>query len=596
MPAAKRKAKATVVRPESLPEALVAAEVTLTEVLSYSERAHRYARAIVAKKIPSCRYTQLACKRHLDDLEKSKDPAYPYQFDAAHGNDICKFAEALPHVKGEWAKKGSNIKLEDWQCFVLAVPFGWLRRADGTRRFREIYDEISRKNGKSVLGAVIGNYMFLLDGEHGAEVYSGATTEKQAWEVFGPARLMLDKSPKLVAAFGVEVNARHLVMPADNSRFTPLIGNPGDGSSPSCAIIDEFHEHQTSNQYDTMVTGTAARRQPMIAIITTAGTSLSGPCYDKHIEVRKMLEGTVQNDELFAIIYSIDEDDDWTDPEVLRKANPNYGVSASSEFLITQQRLAVTNVSQQNRFKTKHLDVWCSAKSAWMNLEEWNLCADPTLRLEQFGKDRCWFILDLASRNDICAFMLLFRRIINGQAHYYVFGRYYLPESALEEKGPNQTAYQLWKNDGTLTVTDGTEIDFDFIREEVKGMASKFQVEEVVYDPWRAVHLAQQLMKDGANCVEYRQTVQTMSLPMKELMAAVKAKRLHHDGSRILSWMMSNVVAKEDAKENIYPRKEKHEMKIDGPVAIIMGLGRAMVTGSDISGFSAWLKSEPVTA
>lgn len=558
----------------------------------YVRSLNEYARGVVDGKIVSGKLARLSCERHLKDLSKQGDE-FPYYFDEDAAVRVCAFAELLPHVKGEWARKHQFLELEPWECFILGVSFGWKRKSDGLRRFREIYAAIPRKNGKSLIGAVIGNYMFIADGEHGAEVYSGATTEKQAYEVYGPARLMLVKSPDICADAGIEINAKTMVRLDDRSKFEALIGNPGDGASPSCAIIDEFHEHQTSNQYDTMVTGTGARSQPMIAIITTAGSSLAGPCYDKHLQAIKVLEGAVENEQLFTIIYTCDETDDWADPAILPKANPNYGISVSADFLITQQRQAVLNAEYQNRFKTKHLNIWCSAKTAWMNMQLWQLCGDPGLTIDEFKGEHCWFILDLASRNDICAFMQLFKKRLNGEWHYYAFGKYYLPESTVNEPGPNTSSYQKWVNQGHLIAVDGNEIDYDQIKADVIDLGKSFQVDEVVYDPWRAVHLAQQLMKDGAVCVEFRNTVQTMSLPMKELMSAVKSGRFHHNNDPVMTWAMSNVVAKEDAKENIYPRKEKNDMKIDPIVAIIMGLGRAIVDNGN-GDINDWLQAKPV--
>lgn len=550
--------------------------------------ANKYARDVVAGKVAACKWVRLACKRHLDDLAKSKDKAYPYYFDADAGEKACAFIQLLPHSKGKWARDGQRLILSPWQCFITAVPYGWKRRKNDMRRFREIYAEIPRKNGKSQYGAGVGLYMFCADDEYGAEIYSGATTEKQAWEVFGPARIMMQKTPGLMRAAGIEVWAKALALPSDGSKFEPVIGKPGDGSSPSCALIDEFHEHDTPDLIDTMQTGMGAREQPMTVIITTAGYNLGGPCFDKHTEAKRMLEGVIENDELFAIIFSIDTEpyqwngeevpaDDWAAPASLKKANPNFGVSVDEDYLLSQQRRAVINPIEQNRFKTKHLNVWCSARNAWMNLQQWQLCADPHLTLDEFAGEPCWIVLDLASKNDICAFVILFRRKIAGADHYYAFGRYYLPEDAIEDS-PNSALYRKWVAQGHLIETDGAEIDFDVIREDVKPFASRFQVQEVAYDPWRATQLAHQLMKDGATVVEYRQTVQNMSPPMKEVLAAVKAGRFHHDDNPVLNWMISNVVAKEDAKENIYPRKDRPEMKIDGPVALIMGVGRMLAS------------------
>jgi phage terminase large subunit-like protein len=539
--------------------------------------ANKYARDVVAGKVPAGKYARLACERHLTDLAKSKAKNYPYYFDADAGEKACAFVELLPHTKGKWARLSERLVLAPWQCFILACVFGWMRRKNGKRRFRELYSEIPRKNGKSQLGAGIGLYMLIADEEYGAEIYSGATTEKQAWEVFGPARQMIARTPGLARAAGVEVWAKSLAIPSDGSKFEPVIGKPGDGSSPSCALIDEFHEHDTPDLLDTMQTGMGAREQPLTAIITTAGYNLGGPCFDKHSEVKKVLEGLIENDELFGIIFSIDEGDDWADPKSLRKANPNFGISVDGDFLEAQQRRATQNPIEQNRFKTKHLNVWCSARNAWMNMIQWGMCADEALKIEEFEGDECWFVLDLASKNDICAFVQLFKRQLNGVDHYYAFGRYYLPEDTIEEAKTNQALYRKWVIQGHLIATDGAEIDFDVIREDVKQLSSRFHVNEVAYDPWRATQLAHQLAKDGATVVEFRQTVQNMSPAMKELAAAVKSGRFHHDGNPALTWMVSNVVAKEDAKENIYPRKDRPEQKIDGPVALMMGVGRAMV-------------------
>jgi phage terminase large subunit-like protein len=219
----------------------------------------------------------------------------------------AKFIQLLPHTKGEWAFKRMPITLEAWQLFIVCCAFGWVQKGSKLRRFREVYTEIPRKNGKSAISAGVALYCFTCDNEFGAEVYSGATTEKQAWEVFRPARLMCKRTPLLVEAFGIEVNASNLNRPEDGARFEPLIGNPGDGASPHCAIVDEYHEHPTDSLYTTMLTGMGARRQPLMWAITTAGYNIEGPCYDKRREVIEMLNGTVPNEELFGVIYTVDE-------------------------------------------------------------------------------------------------------------------------------------------------------------------------------------------------------------------------------------------------------------------------------------------------
>lgn len=246
--------------------------------------ANQYARDVVRGKIVACQFVIQACQRHLDDLMAEKSKSFRYRFDKDLAERAAKFIQLLPHTKGEWAFKRMPITLEPWQLFVICCAFGWVNKGSRLRRFREVYTEIPRKNGKSAISAGVALYCFACDNEFGAEVYSGATTEKQAWEVFRPARLMCKRTPMLTEAFGIEVNASNMNRPEDGARFEPLIGNPGDGSSPHCAVVDEYHEHATDALYTTMLTGMGARRQPLMWAITTAGYNIEGPCYDKRRE------------------------------------------------------------------------------------------------------------------------------------------------------------------------------------------------------------------------------------------------------------------------------------------------------------------------
>jgi len=545
-----------------------------------------YAQAVVKGKIVACKWVKLACKKHLDELKASRRRVFPYYFDPDAANKVCTFLSLMPHTKGKWARKRETITLEPWQCFAFCVLFGWKIKKNDRRRYRKAYFAVPRKNGKSIIGSGIGLFMFAADGEFGAEVYSGATTEAQAWEVFRPAKQMLERTPQLQQALGAEVWAKALLSPADGSRFEPVIGKPGDGASPSCAIVDEYHEHDTSELVDTMETGMGAREQPLLLMITTAGFNIAGPCFDQEQDAKKVLDGVLDDPELFALIYTIDDGDDWTSPAVLRKANPNFGISVDEDFLLAQQRQATQSASKQTRFKTKHLNIWCSAKSAWLNMLEWNKCADLALRPEQFRGERCYITLDLASRSDVCVIMLMFVREIEGKQHFYLFGHYYLPEHAIENDPKNSNAYRKWVIEGFLQQHDGAEIDFDLIEEDTLELIGHYGPEEVVFDPFRAAQLEQRLTKRGITAVEVGQTVKNLSLPMKEFESAIKAGRVHHDGNPLLTWMASNVVAKLDAKDNIYPRKEKPEQKIDGIVATIMGVARAI--SGEVATTSFW--------
>lgn len=476
-------------------------------------------------------------------------------------------------------RERKKLILEPWQSFFITTIFGWLRKKDNLRRFREATVMVPRKNGKSPIAAAIGLYMLVEDDEAGAEVYCGAATEKQAYEVFKPAKLMCDRTPELADDYDVEAMARSITIPADGSKFEPIIGNPGDGSSPSLAIVDEYHEHKTPDLFDTMQTGMGAREQPLMFVITTAGFNLGGPCYSHQRELEKILEGVFEDDERFVLIYDADSTDDWADPLTLRKANPNMGVSVSEDYLLSQQRQAILSTRKQNKFKTKHLNVWVSAGEAFFNMVKFGRCVDPKLSIEDFLGLDAYFALDLATKSDMAAYVIVFPRWEDdGRLHYYVFLRFYLPEETVaDDKTGN---YQTWVDDGILTMTDGNEIDFSVIREDVKNDLERFNCLELLYDPWKATQLAQELASEGALTVEYKQQVQFMSEPMKEMEAAVNGKRLHYDGNEIYTWMASNVVAKLDAKGNYYPRKEgdRNANKIDGPVATIMCIGRAITT------------------
>lgn len=542
------------------------------------DAANRYARDVVAGKILACRWIILACERHLRDKRASQGKEFPYWFDAKSAESACIFMEAFPHTKGRWAAKRERFVLQPWQCFLWCSVFGWKRRADKTRRFRRVLLLVPRKNGKSDQAARVGLYMLAADKEFGAEVYSGATSEKQAWEVFRPAHLMAKRTPEFQQWYGVEVNASNIHILSNGSRFEPLIGNPGDGASPSCAIVDEYHEHATDALVDTMETGMGAREQPLMLIITTAGDNMAGPCYALQKDAEKILQGVIEDESLFALIYTIDPDDDWTSLEALRKANPNFGVSVGEDFLLARRNDAINNARKQSTYQTKHLNVWVGARDAYFNVQRWRECSDASLLIEDFAGRRCVIGLDLASKVDIAALEVLFPV---GDDDYVRFGRYYLPEATVEQ-GVNEH-YQGWMREGRLIVTDGEIIDFGRIKSDILELCSRFQVDEVAYDPHQATMLVTELMEEGVPVVEMRPTVLNFSEPMKMLDGLIRAKQIRHDGDPVMTWMISNVVAKVDAKDNVYPRKERAENKIDGAVALIMALGRSMVAQNSAS-------------
>lgn len=565
--------------------------------------ATQYARDVVDARLPACKWVRLAAQRHLDDLVKAEGGSWPYVFDPEQtdltgkvyrpATRVCRFAELMPHIKGDWAARGQRIRLEPWQVFFLASIFGWVHRDTGKRRFRQADLIVPRKNAKSTIAAVIGNYMLAIDGEFGAEVYSGATSQKQALEVFRPALLMARASPEFRARYGVVPNASNLAVSATNSKFEPVIGKPGDGASPSCAIVDEYHEHKTPELYDTMVTGMGARSQPLLLMITTAGDNVGGPCYVHQVELQKILEGVIENDQRFGIIYTIDEKDDWTAPEALIKANPNYGVSIQPAFLEGGLRDAIVDPAKQNTFKKKHLNVWVNAASPWLNLTNLQRCGDAG-RIEDFAGEQCWVGLDLASKSDIASAAWIFRRQVEGLAHYYCFTRNFLPAAAVQK--PENAHYQTWVIQGHLVQTPGNMINLKQIEEEVVDSAQRVVVAEIPMDAWGSREIAPSLQDAGFTVIDVPMTTRNLSEPMKTIAALVDAGRFHHDGNLASIWMFSNVEVFEDRNENIFPRKASAEKKIDAAVATILAMGRAMVGVSEKRSFWDTEQEEEATA
>lgn len=549
--------------------------------MTFSAKLQGYVSSVIAGQLPACKWVRLACKRHLNDLERAKKDDFPYRFEPMLVERVCKFGSNMRHTKGMWA--GQKIKLEPWQIFLLGSIFGWVKKKDGTRRFREAMLVVPRKNGKSIIAAVVGLYMMNGDGEKGSEVYAGATSLDQAMEVFRPAWLMVDKDAGFRGHFGLELggtikNPGPIYRLSDSSRFAAVIGKPGDGASPSCGIVDEYHEHKSPDLYDTFLTGMGARSQPLLLIVTTAGIDTSVPCYDKQLELQKILEGSIVRETIFGTIYTIDEDDDWTDFSCWIKANPNFGVSIFEDFLHERHLEAMNNPSRKNVILTKHLDLWQNAGCAWMDMLKWASCTDESLDISQFAGQECWIGMDLANRIDIAALRAVFRH----KEGFAAFGFYYLPSDTIWRK--ENTHYQRFLADGWLTETDGAVTDFARIKEDIEGLCKRFVVRELAYDPKEANYFILDLQEQdwaSFNCIEIIQGPQNMSEPMKVYEGLIYSGNYAHNGDPVMNWMMSNVVKKQGRGggpiKTYYPTKERAEAKIDGPVAEIMALSRAII-------------------
>lgn len=547
--------------------------------------ANQYARDVLNGKILACKSIQLACQRHFNDLKISLDKDYPYRFDRELAERACRFVQLLPHSSGDLA--GQKLKLEPWQAFAFSSIFGWVTKKTKKRRFREAYIRVARKNGKSFFAAGIGTYMFCADGENSAEVYCGATTMAQAKKVFTPARQMADRLPSLRSKFNISVWVDSLTRP-DGSLFAPIAGKPGDGDSPHCAIIDEYHEHDTDHMYEAMTLGMGARSQPLTLIITTAGTSLESPCYDKDKQVKEMLNGHVPNERLFGLVYELDEGDDWTDPTNFIKANPNLNVSISYDDLLAEMEVAKQVPRKVNAFKTKRLNIWVSGKAAFYNMTQWHAAADKSLRYEDFAGEDYFLGLDLAQRLDLNAGVGVFVREIEGKKHYYcIRPKFWVPEDTVRSTDPKiaKTAdrYVKFVEMGALEATDGAEADYREILASIIDLQEidKVRVSEIPIDPSGATALSHELQDHGFEPISIRQDYTNMSPPMKELEAALAGGRFHHDGNPVLSWCISNVIGKNvpGSDDIVRPTKGDKQSKIDGATALFMAIGRAMLNG-----------------
>lgn len=529
-----------------------------------------YAERVIAGEIPACELVKLACQRQINDLQRLD---WEFTFDENRANHVCWFIENLPHIKGRW--KSKNIELEPWQCFLLTTIFGWID-SEQFRRYRKVYCEVPRKNSKSTLAAAVALYMLCADGEPGAEVYSAAVTKDQAkitWEV---AQKMVLREKEMQEFYGVQSLAHSIVVPGQASSFKALSRDADslEGLNPHCAIIDELHAHKTREVYDVLNMATGSRRQPLLFCITTAGDNRVGICYEQHDYVSQMLHGRHEDDRYFGVIYSLDPQDDWVTEASCRKANPNYGISVLADDIDSDSKQAQRSAAAQNTFLTKRLNIWVSTGTAYFNMLAWdNRCRQNALKLEDFYGEQCYVALDLASKVDIAAKIMLFRK----DGVRYVFGKYYLPESAIERGNPNYDVYAGWAKEGRLTLTPGNVIDFEFIEADLIEDRDKFQVLEFPFDPFQATELSTRMLKEGMPMVELGATVRNYSEPMKSLDGMILQGTVKHDGDPILGWMIGNVFGKVDAKDNVYPRKVRNENKIDGAVALIMALNREML-------------------
>lgn len=541
----------------------------------YASTALEFAREAAADKKGKrhCKWVRLAAKRHLDDLERAASEDCPFKFDDWHANDVCDFAEKMPHVEGVWDTP--TITLEPPQIFILCVVFGYRRKADGLRRFSDVYIEMARKGAKSTLTAVVSLYCLTCEGEVGPQVLVGATTGDQAKKVFGPAWMMVAKTEPLRDAFDLKVWGspalpRSITCDQNGGYIQPLNAKAStqDGHNPHVGVLDELHAHKDRGLHDVIKSAFGARKNPLMWRITTAGYNVEGVCYEQRTMVTKILEGLIEADHYFGIVFTLDEGDDEYDETKWVKANPMLGVTPTLASMQSYAQEAKASPDSAGEFKTKRLNIWTTARNAWLNMEHWKRCNGP-VDPEQMYSRPCLAGMDLASVSDITALMLVWI----DDDDIYVKGHYYLPEAAVEPRTKKgNVPYMRWRDAGYLTVTPGNVTDYNWMRRDIDRYLESLDIRGFGFDPWNSSQIVSDLMEDGAPMVQVRQGFQSLNQPMARLEKAVQGHRLHHGGDPVLAWMASNVVARRDANNNMAPDKKHSMEKIDGIVALLNAL------------------------
>jgi len=500
--------------------------------------------------------------------ERAVREGYRFDVDAAE-RVLIFFQRFLCHSKGQWA--GKPFELLEWQWNELIAPlFGW-KRPDGTRRYRRGYIEVPKKNGKSTLFSGLSLYLLTGDGEPGAEIYSAAVDRDQASIVYNEAATMVEASSELASRLKVVRSTKRIVFHRTRSIYRALSADvpAKEGLNAHAVLIDELHAQKTRELWDTLRYAGASRRQPLHLSITTAGFDRHSICWEQHDYAEKVLDGVVDDLSYFAFIAGAADEDDWTEPEVWRRANPSIGVTLDEEQFAEDCREAQESPAKENSFRRYRLNQWTEQEIRWLKMEKWDACAAPLGVLE--GRE-CFAGLDLASTTDISALVLVF----HVEGRYDVLPFFWVPkEGARQRERRDRVPYEQWTRQGHIETTDGEVIDYDVIRRRINELGERYRIREIAIDRWNATQLATQLDGDGFEVVAFGQGYASMNWPTKKLEELVLAGTLAHGGNPVLRWMAGNVSIETDAADNWKPSKKRSPERIDGIVALIMAIARA---------------------
>lgn len=523
---------------------------------------------------------EVVSMRKLKKYKPTKFMAKTSHYDKDAADYAVMFIESLCHTKGTWA--GKPFELIDWQEQIIRDLFGVLK-PNGYRQFNTAYIEIPKKQGKSELAAAVALLLLCGDGEERAEVYGCAADRNQAKIVFDVAVDMVRFCPALSKRVKILESQKKITYLPTNSSYQVLSADVANkhGFNTHGVIFDELHTQPNRKLFDVMLQGSGdARMQPLYFLITTAGNDTNSICYEVHQKAIDIAEGRKVDPTFYSVIYGAAEDEDWTDPKVWKKANPSLGITVGIDKVKAACESAQQNPGEENAFRQLRLNQWVKQSVRWMPMDKWDACAFPVSEDDLEGRI-CYGGLDLSSTTDITAFVLVFPPL-DEEDKYYILPYFWIPEETLDLRvRRDHVPYDLWERQGTLMTTEGNVVHYGYIEKFIERLGEKFNIREIAFDRWGAVQMVQNLEGMGFAVVPFGQGFKDMSPPTKELMKLVLEQRIVHGGHPVLRWMMDNIFIRSDPAGNIKPDKEKSTEKIDGAVATIMALDRAIRCGNE---------------
>ena len=517
--------------------------------------------------------------RKLKKYKPTKFKAKDSNYDKDAADYAVMFIESLCHTKGTWA--GKPFELIDWQEQIIRDLFGILK-PNGYRQFNTAYVEIPKKMGKSELAAAVALLLTCGDGEERAEVYGCAADRQQAAIVFDVAADMVRMCPALSRRVKILASQKRIIYKPTNSFYQVLSAEAYSkhGFNIHGVVFDELHTQPNRKLFDVMTKGSGdARMQPLYFLITTAGTDTHSICYETHQKAKDILEGRKIDPTFYPVIYGADESEDWTDPKVWRKANPSLGITVGIDKVRAACESARQNPGEENAFRQLRLNQWVKQAVRWMPMEKWDACAFAVNEDDLEGRV-CYGGLDLSSTTDITAFVLVFPPT-DEDDRYVVLPYFWIPEDSMDLRvRRDHVPYEVWERQGYLMTTEGNVVHYGYIEKFIERLGEKFNIREIAFDRWGAIQMVQNLEGMGFTVVPFGQGFKDMSPPTKELMKLVLEKRIAHGGHPVLRWMMDNIYIRTDPAGNIKADKERSTEKIDGAVATIMALDRAIRCGN----------------